>query len=936
MRGSWRWRVSAALSVLYAGPAWAGDKPLYQPAPAWVVPAPTVDATKLTDTSPVLLTLDRQQRLEDGTVWSYTDIATRMATPEVATQAGTITVPWQPATGDLVVHKLEIIRGTQHIDLLAAGKRFEVIRRERGLEQLQINGQLSATMAVEGLQVGDVLHFVASVTDREPALGGAMQAAAVVPQGQANLGFVRTRLLWPDAAPVHWRAYGEGATPRETGANGYREVVLTGGLPKPADLPDDAPIRFRKPPLVEATSFADWAAVSRVMAPLYATEGAIKPGSTLAVEVARIAAAQSDPYQRAAAALQLVQEKVRYLYNGLDGGNYAPQSPEQTWTVRYGDCKAKTFLLVAILRALGVEAEPVLASTQFGDFLPDRLPSAGAFDHILVHLMQNGRSLWLDGTGSGSRYSDIDDVPPFRWVLPVRSSGATLLAVPARVPAEPTVTVALDYDQSAGTRLPTLVHAIVTLRGPLASTVGMVSAQGTKDQKEDVAGKLLANVIGAEVATTGYELSYDPAGAVAKVDVRGVTSGVWQRIDNRYRLLLDRAVSDLSFDPDRARPAWQAIPVSTGAPDKMVRRLRVRLPTDVKGFTLDGNTKLDETLATTSIVRTAAIDGEWITVDESARSTGGEIAPGDVAATRSRVALAKQSLLHAVAPADLPSRWISATAGRKDGRFKPLLDAYAQAIASDPKEAAGYINRANFQIGVFDWRGAMPDLDRAIALAPTADLYVQRAYAHRLLGEEPMAVADAQAARKLDPGSYAALQLLGEVGVDHGQRVAAIAPVQERIDAGGEGRTGMLTLKADLLARAGDSTGALAALDQAIASKPGNAGLLNARCWDKALLNTALDTALKDCTKSIELSDATLGALDSRAYVYFRLGRMDDAMADLSAALEQDPNQASSLYLRGVIRSRRGDSAGAHADLDAVAVMEPLLTAERKHFGIVP
>lgn len=925
-----------ALLASASGVAHASDKPLYQPAPDWVRPAPPIDATKLKDDSPLLLTLDRQERLQDGTVWSYSDIATRLATPEVVTQAGTITVPWQPSKGDLIIHKLEIIRGPEHIDLLAAGKRFEVLRREQQLEQFQVNGMLTATMAVEGLRVGDVLHFVASTTVNEPALHGEMQGDAVLPAGQANLGFVRARLLWPSKDDIHWRSYAEGGKPAETTSGGYHEITLTGGLPKPAELPSDAPLRFRKPPLIEASTFADWAAVSKVTAPLYATEGVIKPGGALAGEVSRIAAAEADPLKRAAAALQLVQEKVRYLYNGLDTGNYVPQSPEQTWALRYGDCKAKTLLLLSILHGLGIEAEPVLANSTLGDFLPERLPSAGAFDHVFVRATIGGESFWLDGTGSGARYSDIRDTPPFHWVLPIRAAGSGLLAVPARAPAHPSVSVALDLDQSAGIRLPTLVHAVVTMRGPGAAMVGLAKSQGTKDQKDQMIGGVLGKLVGGEVALSGYTISYDPTEAIATMDANGIVSTQWERSDGRYRLLLDKTVSDISFDPDRARPAWNDIPVATGAPDAVAFKTRVHLPVDVTGFTLDGDVKLADTLGGTTVHRTAAIDKGWINVDEQSSSTGAEIAPADIPAARARVALAKQRLFKAVAPADLPPRWVEAERGKRDGRFKAILDAYAKAIAADPQSSGGYVNRANFLMGVFDWRAALPDLDRAIELEPTAPVYLQRANLYRVIGDDPRAIADAQAARKLDPASAGAIALLGEYDVDHGKRDEALAMVQERIDAGGENKTDMVTIKADLLTRAGDAPAAIGALDQAIAAKPGNPDLLNNRCWDKALLNTALDTALKDCTKSIELSDSALAALDSRALVYFRMNRFDDALADIGAVLEVEPNMASSLFLRGVIRGRKGDAAGARADIAAAQTMAPLLAVERKHYGIAP
>ena len=135
-------------------------------------------------------------------------------------------------------------------------------------------------------------------------------------------------------------------------------------------------------------------------------------------------------------------------------------------------------MLLAILGELKIDAEPVLASSELGDLMPQRLPSAAAFDHVLVHATIDGRSYWLDGTGSGARYADINDTPPFRWVLPVRPAGATLMPVPLRAPTAPTIVATLDYDQSAGLRVPTLLHAVMRVRGPTAEMVGLAKTQG--------------------------------------------------------------------------------------------------------------------------------------------------------------------------------------------------------------------------------------------------------------------------------------------------------------------------------------------------------------------------------------------------------------------------------------------------------------------------
>jgi len=73
--------VLVAVLLSTVGVAHAGDKPLYQPAPAWVLPAPAVDTAKLDDAAPVLQIFDQQQRLEDGQVSIYLESAIRIASP---------------------------------------------------------------------------------------------------------------------------------------------------------------------------------------------------------------------------------------------------------------------------------------------------------------------------------------------------------------------------------------------------------------------------------------------------------------------------------------------------------------------------------------------------------------------------------------------------------------------------------------------------------------------------------------------------------------------------------------------------------------------------------------------------------------------------------------------------------------------------------------
>ena len=928
-------RIGAVCALgAYALPACASDAPLYQPAPAWIAKAPAIDTATLDDRSPFILRYDNQQRLERGRVWNYIDTARRATTAQQLSEIGTVTVPWLPDKGDLIVHGAEIIRGTERIDLLKSGPRFVVLRREQNLEQRELTGALTATLAVQGLQIGDVLHVTLSITQADPALKGQVQSFVQLPADPFRAAFARTILSWPMADPVHWKVLADGVSPAQDVTAGFRTLTIALPLAKLPDLPNDMPARFARLPLLNTSSFADWAAVSRTMAPLFATDGLIPPGSPLAAEVARIVAADPTPLGRAERALELVQDKIRYLALGMNGGNYVPQTPVQTWDLRYGDCKAKTLLLLSMLRSMGIEAEATLARSRGGDAVSVWLPMPGAFDHVLVRATIDGKTLWLDGTSAGARLADINDTPPFRYVLPLRAAGATLLPIETHADARPTVDVALALDQRAGVDLPTLFHATMTLRGPQAAAINAaINQAGPKQKSEAIETMLQSYVQDGQFADSS--LRYDPVSGTAIATASGLLTTPWRSENKRLRQTLDRTVSAVSFEPDRARPTWREIPVATAGPQSIAFHGTTILPDGGKDYTLEGDQTLSGTLGGTQLHRTTRMADGTITVDDRADMTGIEIAPAAVAAERARVAVAQTRLLRVVAPANPQRRWDNLGTGHTDPRYAGIESAFAKAIAAHPETSSGLYGRASFRAGIFDRAGAIDDLGKGIAIEPSVDLYLMRAGLRYDLGQNAAALADAEAARALDPANSDAITRVATLQSDQGKSAAALALVQERVDLGGKDRFDYLATKAEIQADGGDVTGALATLDSAIAEKAGDPNLLNMRCWLKGTRSVGLDTALKDCTKAIELDDDPNAALDSRALVYFRLNRLDDALADLDAVIDAAPGQAGSRFLRGIVRKRSGKAAEGDADLRIARLLSPQIDRVYKRYGIV-
>ncbi|MCW2366787.1 tetratricopeptide (TPR) repeat protein [Sphingobium sp. B7D2B] len=914
----------------------AGETPLYQPSPDWVIPAQLPAPSALAASGPAILIFDRQQRIADGSLWTYSDSAQRITSAEQLNQLANLTLPWLPDKGDLIIHELAIVRDGQSIDLLAGGRTFTVIRREQALERRELTGLLTATMAVEGLRVGDILRLRASTTGKDAALAGHVQALTPLITAPVTLGQGRLRTLWDNDSPVKWKVGITGIEAKPVRGPRFTELSFALPGPRQTEIPSDAPVRFQPLPLLEVSTFKDWADVSKTMSPLFATQGLLKPGSALLQEVQAIMAAERTPLGRAQRALRLVQDQIRYLAVSMDGGNYVPQTPEQSWALRYGDCKAKTLMLLAMLREMGITAEPVLAHAQLGDAVVKRLASPAAFNHILVRAQIDGESLWLDGTGIGSRIEDIHDTPPFRYVLPLRPEGADLLLIEPRNAGRPAFDLTMTMDETASIDLPSVFDLSLVLRGLAAMQLNVVRTQLDSEKQQEVLGEFLSSVVGdsqfADISLTG-----DDQAGIVTIKARGVTDSEWAWTDKTMRRAVDKSISSISFAPDRARAAWSAIPVATPAPEGRHVRTTIRLPQQGAGFRVEGEPALAARIAGYDFKRALSLEKGVLTIDENVDSTGIEIPASEIGAEKDRLATAQSQAPRLIAPANALRSWdITGKDPTGATQIAAAQAVYAKAIAANADKAAPYRDRATFLRAINDRKGALADLGKAITIEPDIDLYLMRSQIHKEMGDLKAALADAEAGRALDPASVGAVFRVANLRAESGDLDGAVALLDQRIALGGESRRTFQEGKADIIGTYGDPATALALVDTLLEDRPGTPSLLNMRCWIKGTRQVEIETAAKDCTSALELSNSPYGILDSRAVVSYRLGRYEDALRDLNAVLNAVPNLAESRFMRGVVLARMDRGAEGQADLAIARRIKPRIDADYARFGIAP
>lgn len=430
------------------------------PVPAWVTPSELLPVPDDASGPVFLRRQDVLIHLDGEGQAQHLGYRIRILHPN-ALQVGNLSVAWNPGAGAPTVHMITVHRDGRAIDVLQSTA-FEVLRREDQLEAAQLDGMLTAVLRVPDLRVGDELEFAVTIHASDPTLGkndaGILLLGPNPPPGRFKLG-----LSW-DAA----RAPTIKMTPDMTAIAHRAGNALEFRVDNPAaqSPPKDAPPRFQWQRAVEYSNFKDWQSLSRLFAPLYARAASLAKDSPLKAEAARIAAAHPGALARAGAALKLVQQDVRYIYVGLNGGNLKPATADETWARRYGDCKGKTALLLALLGELGVEAEAVLVNSSGGDDgLSERLPSPQMFDHVQVRATIDGVAYWLDGTLPPVAPPASQPVFPLKTVLPVRAAGAALESLPWTPAAVPDELSLYEADAREGFDKPARITTTSIVRG---------------------------------------------------------------------------------------------------------------------------------------------------------------------------------------------------------------------------------------------------------------------------------------------------------------------------------------------------------------------------------------------------------------------------------------------------------------------------------------
>lgn len=877
----------AVVSLSFCHVAFAADTPQYGAAGDWVRPTSIpADSVKSTDAAVRILLIDRQFNFDPSADEAYTESIVRIQTPQGLAAMGTLSLPWNPDTDTLTIHKLVIRRGDQVVDVLGAGQKFTVLRRENKLEYAALDGILTAVIQPPGLQVNDVLDIAFTLKRSEPALRGRTEwlDADWPPYPIANL---HVSAQWKTGLGIRWRASPALKEFLESRGAGLTRITLSRQNLQPVTVAKYVPARYRVGNELEFTAFRNWSELAGLLAPLYANAEVLQAQSPLAAEILKIRASSRDTLIQAGAALQLVQDQVRYVFLGMNDGGLMPAGADLTWTRRFGDCKGKTVLLLALLHGLGIDAEPVAVNTVFGDAIPDRLPMATLFDHVLVRARIGGRTYWLDGTRTGDRDLSRIVTPYYHWGLPLVRSGADLIAMVPPPLSEPQVRLRIRVDASAGIDKPAPIHAESELGGDtgpaLKASLANLTPENLDRGLRNFWEKQFDNVKIASVAASFN----DRDGSETLVMDGSVT------LDWRGKSLeIGHVPVGFNADFDRGSGPDKEAPYEVNYPTYARVNETILLPDGGKGFTVSED-NWDKTVAGIHYSRQATLESSF-TVEANERS---------------------------VAPEFPASEAVSAQASlREMARSVPYLYAPAVPAQADVIPKEDHIESAANLLRQRKPQEAAAEYSLALTLTPDSAVALKgRAAAYGQLRKFEAARADLESVVSRNPSDRIALQALANLDLRENDPQRAIADLTRQL-AVAPADADTLWRRGEQYASLGDYPKALNDFGSAIQSDPKKWGAYT----DRAVLFRVLNQPERSLAEARSLIATFSGNADAYALagvIYANSGAHEESMRAFEQAETLEPD-AKMLLTRAMNRSVL-DLVGRRADLLAALQADP-------------
>lgn len=350
---------------------------------------------------------------------------------KIISQAGVqngseITVAFDPSYEQLIFHDIHITRKGEILNRLQLSK-IKTVHQETELANFIYNGSVNAVLVLEDVRQGDIIEFSYTIKGFNPIFknkfAGDFSLAYSVPMYELYY-----KLVVPAGRKINIKNLNESLQPVISAANGQQVYEWRKTNVSPMVLQDYTPSWYDPYPQVLLSEYSDWKEVINWAMELFPVKKALS--ADVQKKIKEIESEYPGNGERVKAALRFVQDDIRYMGIEMGENSHRPADPSKIFAQRFGDCKEKSYLLCCMLRAMDIDASPVLINTTIKKNLNNLLPAPTDFDHATVRVKLDNKYYWFDPTIAYQRGA-INDLfyPDYQAGLVVSDSSVSLTPI---------------------------------------------------------------------------------------------------------------------------------------------------------------------------------------------------------------------------------------------------------------------------------------------------------------------------------------------------------------------------------------------------------------------------------------------------------------------------------------------------------------------------
>lgn len=387
------------------------------------------------------LLIDLQDHIVKKTVFRH--FAIKILNEEGIQSMSDLDFSYDPSYQKLILHKVQIIRNGAIINKINDSN-IQTIHKETNSERSIYDGSLSTIINLTDVRKNDIIEYAYSIIGFNPINKG-NYGNTFYQKYTSPVNKVFNRIVTNSKHSIQYKLFHNALEPEISTTNNETSYVWSFNAEDFELYDNNTPAWFDAQKRVSVSTFNTWKNVVDWALPLFKYNK--KEISKIELHLDKDLTKE----QRISKIIQFVQDDIRYL--GFESGisAYKPHSPKKVYKQRYGDCKDKSLLLVALLRKEGVAAFPLLVNTTEAQEITKTLPSNHAFDHCVVAIKHNENDYFVDPTIS-NQGGDLAHIsfPNYAYGLLIKNDESELLKIPTQKLPALTIHETITIDSIGG------------------------------------------------------------------------------------------------------------------------------------------------------------------------------------------------------------------------------------------------------------------------------------------------------------------------------------------------------------------------------------------------------------------------------------------------------------------------------------------------------